>query len=247
MPFSRYKFCDGFVVEGFFIKRVNLLLQVYPSISQDNVIRRLSEYGEIFLLKCPFGFIILFKQTTLCFSFKFWKKFFLRRFLSSVKDVVPEFCHFRVLSCKEVDEILGRYYIPVEAAFLYSKNYSSQADLIYFPKSRKSFLYAAFKADARGSNVLSLGKVNVKCFEAHGFTDYRLFYDEFYVFLKSLYVYKCLFERYSTSCPVKASIIEEGSHYRIKILSSPQMSFEKEQFNLQLSIYSLSLNMLQKG
>ncbi|MCX8188578.1 MAG: hypothetical protein N3F64_02610 [Nitrososphaeria archaeon] len=231
------------MVEGFFIKRVHLIIQVYPSLSHDTVASRLCRFGEVFLLKYPLGFVMLFKCSSLCLSYSFWKRFLQKRFLAQFKDFVPFFCHFRILSCKEVKEILGRRYVQAEYSNL--KDFLS-FDMIYFTKSRKYFKCAIFLVNSYGSNILSLEKEGAKFFEVDHFPECKLYWNGFYSFLKSLYTYSRIFEHYGF-CPVKADIVREGDCFRVKILSSPPIFLEPDQLNLQLTLYSLNTSVMQKG
>ncbi len=242
--FLSYKFCDGFLIEGFFVKRVHLIMQVYPSTSQDTVVNRLSRFGEVFLLKYPHGFLMLFKCSSLCISYSFWKRFLQKRFLVPFKDLVPSLCHLRILSCKEMKEFLDRRYVPAKSS-LNLKGFSS-VDLIYFPRSRDRLRCAFFMVGVGGSNLLLLEKVGVKCFEVDHFTGCHLYLDDLYAFLKSLHTCSRLFEYYGM-CPVRANIVRNGDCFRVKILSSPPVCLEHGQLNLQLTLYSLNISMLQKG
>lgn len=242
---SKNSFCDGFIVKGYIVKRIILLLQVYPLTSLDDTVNKLIKYGEIFLLKNPFGYIILFKRTTLCFSYRLWKRLFLKHFLSFSQDVVQTFCHLRVLSYKEVCEIINRLYAPVEP--MSSKN-MSLFDLIYFPKNGGIQSYSIFKCDSSGLNILSIKKrffTNEIRFD--GQANFRIIYDDKYILLKSLHVFKRLVEEHGKDCHIKASLVEDDSGYRVKLLSSPQIFFEKDQLNLQLTLYSINFNLPQKG
>ncbi|MEM4140069.1 MAG: hypothetical protein QXG36_03095 [Nitrososphaeria archaeon] len=241
---STYKFCDGFLVEGFLIKRVHLIVQVYPSASQHTVVSRLCNFGEIFLLKYPLGSILLFKRSGLCVLYLFWKRFLKKRFLAPFKNTDPSLCYFRVLSCRELKEILGRNYVPAEH-FSHLKGYSLP-DLIYFPRSWKPLKYSVFMVAVRGSNILSLEKVGAKFFEVDHLPEYKLYLDENYAFLKSLCNYSRLIEYYGPD-PVKANVSSEGGGFRVRILSSPAIFLEPGQLDLQLKLYSLNISMLQKG
>ena len=242
---SKNSFCDGFIVKGYVVKRIILLLQVYPSASLEDTVNKLTKYGEIFLIKNPFGYIILFKRTTLCFSYKLWKRLFLKHFLSFSQDVVQTFCHLRVLSYKEVCEIINRLYAPVEP--MSSKN-MPLFDLIYFPKNGCIRSYSIFKYDSSGLNILSINKrFSTNGIKFDGQANFRIIYDDKYILLKSLHVFKRLIEEHGKDCHIKASLVEEGGGYMVKLLSSPQIFFEKDQLNLQLTLYSINFNLSQKG
>lgn len=242
--FLSCRFCDGFLVEGFFMKRVHLIMQVYPSTSQNAVVNSLSRFGEVFLLKYTYGLLMLFKCSSLCISYSFWKRFLQKRFLASFKDLVPSLCHLRILSCKEVKKFLDRRYVPAESS-LNLKDFSS-VDLIYFPRSRNRLRCAFFMVGAGDLNLLLLEKVVVKCFEVDHFTGCHLYFDDSYAFLKSLHTCGRLFEYYGV-CPVRANIVRNGDCFRVKILSSPPVCLEHGQLNLQFTLYSLNISMLQKG
>ncbi|MBC7090327.1 MAG: hypothetical protein H5T50_00155 [Nitrososphaeria archaeon] len=244
-PFSKNSFCDGFIVKGFIVKRIILLLQVYPSTSLEDTVNELTKYGEIFLVKNPFGYIILFKRTTSCIFYKLWKRFFLKRFLSFSQELVPAFCHLKALSYKEVDEIVNRLYIRAEP--MLSKN-MFLFDLIYFPKNGGIQSCNFFKCDSKGLNVLSIKKnFPSKCIKFDEQANFRTLYDSSYLLLKSLYILKSPVEDYGEDCPVKAYLFEDGCGYMVKILSSPKIFFERDQLNLQLTLYSINFKFLQKG
>lgn len=242
---SKNNFCDGFIVKGYIVKRIILLLQVYPSTSLEDTVNKLTKYGEIFLVKNPFGYIILFKRTTLCFPYRLWKRFFLKHFLSFTQDVVQTFCHLRVPSYEEVCEVINRLYAPAEP--MSSKN-MHQFDLIYFPKNGSIRSYSIFKRDSSGLNILSIKKrCSTNGIRFDDQANFRTIYDDKYILLKSLYVFKRVVEEHGKDCPIKASLVEDGGGYRVKLLSSPQIFFEKGQLNLQLTLYSINFNLLQKG
>ncbi|MGB9727165.1 MAG: hypothetical protein ACPLZF_02040 [Nitrososphaeria archaeon] len=243
--FSKKSFCDGFIVKGFIVKRVILLLQLYPSTSLVDTVNELTKYGEIFFVKNPFGYIILFKRTTSCIFYRLWKRFFLKRFLSFSQDLVPAFCHLKALSYEEIGEIVNRLYTRVEPMF--SKN-MFYFDLIYFPKNGSIQSCIFFKRDSSGLNVLSIKKdFSSKGIKFCEQANFRILYDGPYILLKSLYILKRVVEDYGEDCPVKACLVEDGCGYRVKILSSPQIFFERDQLNLQLTLYSIDFKFLQKG
>lgn len=243
--FSKNSFCDGFIVKGFIVKRIILLLQVYPSTSLEDTVNELTKYGEIFFVKNPFGYIIMFKRTTSCIFYKLWKRFFLKRFLSFSQDLIPVFCHLKPLSYEEIDEIVNRLYTRAEP--MLPKN-MFLSDLIYFPKNGGIQSCILFKCDSSGLNVLSIKKnFSSKGIKFDGQANFRILYGGPYILLKSLYILKRMVEDYGEDCPVKACLVEDGCGYRVKILSSPQIFFEKDQLNLQLTLYSINFKFLQKG
>lgn len=243
--FSRNIFLDGFIVQGFIVKRFSLLLQVYPSTSPENLIPRLVKCGDLFLLKRPLGYIMLLKLSALCPSYWLWRSLLQPRLLRPVSAAIPTFCHARVLSKGEVEEFLGVRYLPVEASHLSER---PPVDLIRFTRRGGEILCGLFKAEAGGLTLMSLkGGGCAGSVGSAAFKGLPLVYDEKYSVLKSLYTLKRLIEVHGGGCTLGAKVVEEGEGFKVKILSSPETFFERRQLNLQLSLYSLNVGMLQKG